>query len=72
MVAETGLYWLLRSFRHGNVIFRNWSASELNGFFVFLENDNTDLRKFFQDLGENTCSLQSAVKNAFNISCSIG
>jgi len=26
---------------------RNWSASELSGFSVFLENDKTDLRKIF-------------------------
>jgi len=38
-------------------------AFELNGFFVFLENDKTDLRQIFQDLGENTCSLQPALKN---------
>jgi len=32
-------------------------------FFVFLENDNTDLRQFFfQDLRENTCSLQPSLK----------
>jgi len=34
-------------------------------FFFFLENDKTDLRQFFfQDLGENTCSLQPALKNS--------
>jgi len=27
--------------------FRNWSALELIGFCVFLENDKTDLRQFF-------------------------
>jgi len=33
-------------------------------FCVFLENDKTDLRQnFFQSLGENTCSLQPALKS---------
>jgi len=33
-------------------------------FCVLLENDKTDLRQFFfHDLGENTCSLQSALKS---------
>jgi len=43
------------SFRLGDVIFMEWSVSELNGFCVFLEDDSTDLPKnFFQGLGENT------------------
>jgi len=32
-------------------------------FCIFLENDKTDLRQFFQDLGENTCSMQPALKS---------
>jgi len=28
-------------------VFRNWSASELSGFYVFLEKDSTNLRQFF-------------------------
>jgi len=32
--------------------------------YVFLENEKTDLRQnFFQGLGENTCSLQLALKS---------
>jgi len=31
---------------------------------LIFENDKTDLRQiFFQDLGENTCSLQPALKS---------
>jgi len=41
--------------------FRNWSASELSSFLVFLENDSTSLRQF---LGEITYLLQPFVKNA--------
>jgi len=34
-------------------------------FFIFLENDKTDLRQnIFQGLGENTCSLQPALKSS--------
>jgi len=34
------------------------------GFRVFLENDKMDLRQnVFLDLGENTCSLQPALKS---------
>jgi len=40
-----------------------WSASELGGFCVFLENDKTELRQFLQGLEEYTCSLQPALKN---------
>jgi len=42
--------WLRRAlpsslrWRH---FFRNWSASDLSGFCVFLENDITDLRQIF-------------------------
>jgi len=38
-------------------------------FCVFLKNNNTDLRRFFfQGLGENSCSLQPALKsNAIRI-----
>jgi len=32
-------------------------------FGLFLENDKTDLREFFQGLGENTCLLQPALKS---------
>jgi len=32
-------------------------------FFVFYENDKTDLRHFFQCFGENTCLLQPALKS---------
>jgi len=45
------------------------SFFEIKGvLFVFLENEKTDLRQFFfQDLGEITCLLQSALKsNAVN------
>jgi len=31
-------------------------------FFAFFSNDKTGLRHFFQGLGENTCSLQPALK----------
>jgi len=31
--------------------------------FAFFSNDMTDLRYFFQDLEENACSLQPALKN---------
>jgi len=31
-------------------------------FYVFLENDKTDLRNFFQGLRENTCLLQPVLK----------
>jgi len=54
----TGFYSSLAlpsSLRLGDVIFGNWSMSELSGFCVFLEDDSTDLREsFFQDLGGNT------------------
>jgi len=41
--------------RIGDVIFTEWSVSELSSFCVFLEDDGMDLReKFFQGLGENT------------------
>jgi len=46
------------SLRLGDVIFWEWSVSELSGFWVFLEDDGTDLcENFFQGLGENTWSL---------------
>jgi len=34
-------------------------------FRAFLENDKTDLQQkiFFQDVGENNCSLQHALKS---------
>jgi len=36
----------------------------VSGFSVFLEKDKIDLCLFFfQSLGENTCSLQPALKN---------
>jgi len=39
-------------------------VSGLSGFCFFLENDMTDLRQIvFEGLGENTCSLQPALKN---------
>jgi len=31
-------------------------------FYIFLKNDSTNLYQFFHSLGENTCSLQHAVK----------
>jgi len=56
--------------------FRNWRVSEFSGFCIFLENGKTDfyyaklffivylLRQIvFHCLGENTCSLQLALKN---------
>jgi len=34
--------------------FQKWSASKLSGFYIFLENDSTNLRQIhFQGLGEN-------------------
>jgi len=43
------------SLQLGDVIFWEWSVPELSGFCVFLEDESTDLRKFFfQGLGENT------------------
>jgi len=44
MAVETDLYWYLR---HSDVIFQNWRALELSGFYVFLENDSTNLHQFF-------------------------
>jgi len=48
---------------------------KIYGFCVFLKNHTTNLRLFFfRDLGENTCSLQSALKNTapgLNQDCSI-
>jgi len=45
----------LSSFRLGEVIFWEWSVSELRGFCVFLEDDSTDLcENYFQGSGEDT------------------
>jgi len=56
MVAETDFLLVISvAFRHGDIIFSEWSASELSGFYVFLENNSTDLRQnFFQNLERNT------------------
>jgi len=37
----------LTSLRLGDVISSEWNVTELSGFYVFLENDKTDLRQFF-------------------------
>jgi len=44
--------------------FWNWGALQLSSFCVLLKNDNMELCQILlQGLGENTCSLQSALKN---------
>jgi len=44
--------------------FAELECVKVSGFCFFLESDKTDLCQFiFQGLGENTCSLQPALKN---------
>jgi len=51
MVAKTDFYWLL-GVACGSIasFFWKWSASDLSGFYVFLENDRTDFRQIFSGI----------------------
>jgi len=52
MVAKTDLYWFLE-----------WSALKLSDFYVFLENDSTNLRQFFFIVQAKTLAHYPAMKN---------
>jgi len=60
MVAENNLTGYKRSLRHGDIICR----IGVQAVFTFYSKTTAQICKFFQDLGDNTCSLQPAVKNA--------
>jgi len=50
MIADTDLFWLLAyGLRRGEVIFTALECVEIKQFYVFLENDSTNLRKFFSE-----------------------
>jgi len=49
----------------GDVIFLGMECVGIKRFYVFLEDDSTDLREiFFQGLGGNTWSLQPKLKSS--------
>jgi len=59
MIVETDLQVI--SVGLVTLFFRNWSASESNGFCFF---SNTTVRLCAKWKEKNSCSLQPAVKNA--------
>jgi len=52
------------SLRIGNIISMELECFRVSDFYVFLENNITNLRQIFIQILENTCSLQPAVKSA--------